>query len=107
MAGIVWWKAVSNTPTWGTLGISSVIASIPVMLAGLCRGRDIVALADFFFYCVVDKHAFAELLAAMYYAVTYSLDFVIRFDAAVGRIGKFGKDSLDSLQVIDKAEARR
>ncbi len=37
-AGIVWWKAVSNTATCGTLGIRAVIASIPVMLAGLCNG---------------------------------------------------------------------
>ena len=35
---MVWWNAVSNTPTCGTLGMSSVMASIPVMLAGLWRG---------------------------------------------------------------------
>ena len=36
--GMVWWKAVSNTPTCGRLGISSLTARTPFKLAGLCRG---------------------------------------------------------------------
>ena len=36
---MVWWKAVSNTATWGTsLPMTAVQALMPVMLAGLCSG---------------------------------------------------------------------
>ena len=35
---MVWWKAVSNTPTMGVSGISFLQASIPIRFAGLCRG---------------------------------------------------------------------
>ena len=35
---MVWWKAVSNTATMGVLGMTSLQASMPVMLAGLWRG---------------------------------------------------------------------
>jgi len=36
---MVWWKAVSNTATWGTSWPSTARqASMPMMLAGLCRG---------------------------------------------------------------------
>ena len=39
-AGIVWWNAVSNTPTFGTPGSTAFIASIPIKLAGLWRGAN-------------------------------------------------------------------
>ena len=35
---MVWWKAVSNTATCGTPGISSPHTRIPIRFAGLCRG---------------------------------------------------------------------
>ena len=36
---MVWWKAVSNTATWGTPGpMTAEQALTPRMLAGLCRG---------------------------------------------------------------------
>ena len=35
---MVWWKAVSNTATMGLSGITSMQASMPVMLAGLWMG---------------------------------------------------------------------
>ena len=36
---MVWWKAVSNTATWGTSGpMTAEHALMPVMLAGLWRG---------------------------------------------------------------------
>ena len=38
LGGMVWWKAVSNTATMGTPGMTFWQARIPVRLAGLCRG---------------------------------------------------------------------
>ena len=35
---MVWWKAVSNTPTCGMSGSSAFTAFTPLMLAGLCKG---------------------------------------------------------------------
>ena len=35
---MVWWKAVSNTATWGVSGITFSQASMPMRLAGLWRG---------------------------------------------------------------------
>ena len=35
---MVWWKAVSNTATMGTPGMTFSQALMPVMLAGLWRG---------------------------------------------------------------------
>jgi len=35
---MVVWKAVSNTPTMGTLGRMAIAASMPTMLGGLCSG---------------------------------------------------------------------
>ncbi len=35
---MVWWKAVSKTPTMGTPGRTACAALMPSMLAGLCSG---------------------------------------------------------------------
>jgi hypothetical protein len=37
---MVAWNAVSKTPTFGTPGIAFIIASIPVILGGLCNGAN-------------------------------------------------------------------
>ena len=39
-AGIVWWKAVSNTPTIFACGRTALQASIPSNPAGLCKGAN-------------------------------------------------------------------
>ncbi len=46
-SGMVWWKAVSNTPTFGTpLKIFSQ-ASMPPRFAGMCRGPNLTSLFAF------------------------------------------------------------
>ena len=46
LGGMVWWKAVSNTPTWGMPGSSASQASMPLRLWGLCSGANWMHLLD-------------------------------------------------------------
>ncbi len=66
----------------------------------------IVAFADFCFHILVDQHTFAELLATMYNAVPYGIDFIESGDAARFGIRKIVKNGTYRSLVVDMAEFR-
>ena len=74
-------------------------------VGGVVEGGDVVALTDFLFHGIVDEHAGAELLAAVYHAVAYGVDFVVGGYAAHLAVGKVCKDGLDGLAVVDEAQS--
>ncbi len=73
-------------------------------IGGIVEGRYVVAFAYFCLYGIVDEHALAEFLAAVYHTVTYSVDFIVALDATFLGVGKVGENGLYGFVVVDETE---
>ena len=65
---------------------------------------DVIALLDHILNLVGDKHAFAELLCAMYHTVTNSVDFVVALNATFHGISQDIQDSLHCAVMVNETE---
>ena len=100
LGGIVWWKAVSKTPTWGTPGSSTSQASMPLRLAGLWSGANWMHFRIGGLDLVRDQDRGGEILAAVDDPVADAVDLGLVLDDPVLGVQEEGQDHLDGDRVV-------
>ena len=73
-------------------------------VGGVVERGNVVAFAYLCLYGIVDKHAFAEFLAAVHNAVSYGVDFAIALYAAFLGVGEYVENGFNGVLMVDVAK---